>query len=161
VLNRLGRVEEALAHARWLAGALPKDPRAQLLLGQELLQRNQAQAAVAAFQQCLRLAPANPAYLNQLAWVYATHPLAGVRNGAEAVRLAEQACSLTRRQEPGMLDTLSAALAEAGRFDEASRTAQEARSRALAVGDNATAEAATQKLALYKAGQCYREKPVP
>jgi len=47
--------------------------------------------------------------LNDLAWILATHPKAGVRNGAEAVSLAERACELTNRKEAGFLGALDAA----------------------------------------------------
>ena len=49
----------------------------------------------------------------------ATDPDPSVRNGSEAVRLAERAVQLTGAREPTLLDTLAAAYAEAGRFQEA------------------------------------------
>src|SRR6202045_4273714 len=51
---------------------------------------------------------------------------AQTRNGALAVRLAEQACEATDSQRAEYLDTLAAAYAEAGRFDEAVSTARKA-----------------------------------
>jgi hypothetical protein len=39
-----------------------------------------------------------------------------LRDGAEAVRLAERACELTARKEARFLGTLDAAYAESGRF---------------------------------------------
>ena len=64
--------------------------------------------------------------LNNLAWVLATSPKAELRNGAEAVRLAERACELTHYGEPLFIGTLAAAYAEAGRFPEAVTTAEKA-----------------------------------
>ncbi|HWT66809.1 MAG TPA: hypothetical protein VN151_11905, partial [Terracidiphilus sp.] len=46
-----------------------------------------------------------------------------LRSGAEAVQLAEQANQLTGNSSPMVLDTLGAAYAEAGRFDQALATA--------------------------------------
>ena len=43
-----------------------------------------------------------------------------------AVRLARRACEATRRGNPVILDTLAAAQAEAGLFEQAVRTAQDA-----------------------------------
>jgi Flp pilus assembly protein TadD len=40
--------------------------------------------------------------------------------------LAEKACKATNNTDPEFLDTLAAAYAEAGRFDDAVRTAQQA-----------------------------------
>ena len=64
--------------------------------------------------------------LNDLAWIYATHPRRDLRNAVEAVRLAEQACQLSDRKLPTCLNTLAAAYAEAGRFAEAVTTAKKA-----------------------------------
>ena len=57
---------------------------------------------------------------NNLAWVFATAPDAVFRNGNRALELAERAVELDR--EAATLDTLAAAYAEVGRFDEAIRT---------------------------------------
>jgi cytochrome c-type biogenesis protein CcmH/NrfG len=56
----------------------------------------------------------------------ATCPDASVRNGTQAVELAEQAEQLSGGGNPAILATLAAAYAEAGRFPEAVTTAQKA-----------------------------------
>lgn len=61
--------------------------------------------------------------LNDLAWLRATHPDAALRDGAEAVRLATEAAQNTNWRDPAVLDTLGAALAESGRYDDAITTA--------------------------------------
>jgi tetratricopeptide (TPR) repeat protein len=53
------------------------------------------------------------------AWRMATSPDDWVRNGAEAVRLAQEACRITDYRSWDAVDTLAAAHAEAGNFDEA------------------------------------------
>jgi len=57
----------------------------------------------------------------------------------EAVALAERAVALTRRGDAGMLDTLAAAYAAAGRFEEAEKTGREALALARAAGRTALA----------------------
>jgi tetratricopeptide (TPR) repeat protein len=99
--------------------------------------------------------------LNNLAWVLATDREAMNRNGAEAVRLAERACTLTDRQIPVLVGTLAAAYAEAGRFKEAIETAQQARALAQAAGQPEVAERNRQLLALYQSGQAFHELPTP
>jgi hypothetical protein len=90
--------------------------------------------------------------------MYATNPKPELRDGAEAVRLAEEACRITQRRQTAMLDTLAAAYAEAGRFEQAVRTTEEIRTLALAAHDAVTADTARQRLKLYQAGKAYRDE---
>ena len=98
--------------------------------------------------------------INALAWIYATCPEPAVRNGAEAVRLAEHACQLSERRSVEFLDTLAAAYAETGRFPDAIKTAEETRALAEAAKDRATAEMERQRLELYRTrARAYHEAP--
>jgi tetratricopeptide (TPR) repeat protein len=56
---------------------------------------------------------------NALAWMLATSPYSEVRNGPEAVQYAGQAASGSKWKDPEILDTLAAAYAESGNFDQA------------------------------------------
>jgi tetratricopeptide (TPR) repeat protein len=80
-------------------------------------------------QEVALFAPDAPGILTEMAWFMATQPDATLRNGPEAVRLAEHACALTNRTAPEMLATLAAAYAESGRVSEAINVAEEARAR--------------------------------
>ena len=91
-------------------------------------------------------------FVNQLAWVLATCPEASVRNGAEAVELAQRAVQLSGGREPAILGTLAAAYAEAGRFPEAVQTARKALELATQQNKQALAESIKAKLPLYQAG---------
>ena len=96
--------------------------------------------------------------LNDLAWLRATAPDPGLRNGPEAVRLAERACQQTQYKEVVPIRTLAAAYAEAGRFDDAVATARKALAMALAQGPKELAARDEQLLELYKSGQaCHQE----
>ena len=101
-----------------------------------------------------------PTALNDLAWTLATHPAAEWRSGVEAVALAEHACELTRHQQPQMIGTLAAAYAEAGRFDDAVRTATKAMQAAEVAGLTPLAERNSALLKLYGAGRAYHEATV-
>ncbi len=68
----------------------------------------------------------NPQSLNALAWTLATCKNAQVRDGSNAVRYAEKAVEITKREDPRILDTLAAALAEIGQFEQAVHIQQEA-----------------------------------
>ena len=104
------------------------------------------------------LDPNNPKYLNDLAWIYATCANSKLRNGPEAVRLAAQACHLTQRRNLAMLDTLAAAFAESGRFDDAVHTTEEIHARALAAHDTPAADTARLRLDLYLARKPFRDQ---
>ena len=108
-----------------------------------------------------RSAPDFPPLLNRLAWLFATAPDPALRNGAEAVRLAERACILTKRTRSNFAATLAASYAEAGRFSDAVATARAAIALAQAERDDSAAELGSRLLALFQAQQPYREKPEP
>ena len=97
-----------------------------LNFGQALLYLGDTPNGLRHLQEAVRLAPDSPLALNELAWLLATSPDAALRNGPEAVQLAEHGCAVTSRRNPTLLDTLAAAYAEAGRFPEAINAAQEA-----------------------------------
>jgi tetratricopeptide (TPR) repeat protein len=95
--------------------------------------------------------------LNNLAWVLATCPDSTVRDGAQAVRCAEQACRLTSFKQSGMVNTLAAAYAEAGRFPDAIDTAEIAIKLATAAGDTRSAETTRRLLTGYREGKPWRD----
>jgi serine/threonine protein kinase/Flp pilus assembly protein TadD len=66
------------------------------------------------------------ANLNETAWLLATCSASEIRNGTNAVQLAEAAVAGTQRLNPGFLDTLAAACAEAQQFDKAVAVQEEA-----------------------------------
>ncbi len=90
------------------------------------------------------------------AWLLATHPDDTLRNGARAVSLAEQAAFVLGRPDPGLLDVLAAAYAEAGRRDDAVAAARQALELALR-SDSPHAAGIRQRLELYEQGQAYRD----
>jgi tetratricopeptide (TPR) repeat protein len=104
-------------------------------------------------------APDSPRMLDELAWLLATYPDSEARDGAEAVRLAENACALTQRRIPALLDTLAAAYAEAGDFTRALSVAEEALNRAHAAGDDDAVKLSENILVSLGENLPYREEP--
>jgi tetratricopeptide (TPR) repeat protein len=155
----MGKAAEAIPYCEAVVKAEPQDAHAHFMLGSACLASKRLEPAVASFKEAVRLAPDAPECKNALAWIYATSPQAELRNGAEAVRLAEQACESTQRQKTAILDTLAAAYAEAGRFDAAVKTTEEICALAASAHDTNTLDTARQRLELYKAGKPYRDEP--
>ena len=105
----------------------------------------------------MELNPDFPKACNNLARIRATHTDAALRDGAQAVELAERCCELTGHQVAAALDTLAAAYAEAGRFDEAIQTASRAIEVATAAGNEKFAQEIRGRLVLYRQSVPYRE----
>ena len=91
-----------------------------------------------------------------LAWELATAPQASLRNGPRAVELASQAYQ-AYPNHPEMADVWAAALAEAGRFTEASRVTRRAVKRALTRGQPALARRIRSRAELYGQLQPFRQ----
>ncbi len=92
---------------------------------------------------------------NTLAWLLATSPDASRRKPTEAVTLAEKACKLSNYGEPTMLDTLAAAYAAAGRFEDAAGWAAEAARLTRDHGHDEDAEKYLARRDLYEARRPY------
>ncbi|HEY8156963.1 MAG TPA: tetratricopeptide repeat protein [Myxococcota bacterium] len=105
--------------------------------------------------------PGQPGLRRALAWLLATSQDPQLRDGPEAVRLAEQLASETGRRDAAVLDVLAAALACEGRFDAAVLVAAEARDRASRLGQSALVDAIGARLALYRTGRPYLETAAP
>ena len=109
-------------------------------------------------QEAAAVIPDSPRALNHLAWLFATHPDMRLRNGKEAVRLAERAsASSDRKTKPALLATLAAAYAEAGRFPDAIKCAQEASSLAESSGDTSVVALCQKLLTSFQANSPYRD----
>ena len=156
-----GRLDEAIENYRKAIQINPNRPETFFHLGMTLGQLGRTREAVAQYREALRLNPNLAGALNNLAWVLAASPDDGLRNGAEAVRLAERACDLTHYGEPLIIGTLAAAYAEAGRFPEAVATAEKAEQLATKANLTAVAAKNRQLLDLYQAGKPYHESPPP
>lgn len=149
-LFNAGAIDEALSIYRQVTKAIPEDAQAHSELGSACLIRGKYDDALIELKEAVRLAPHMVSSLNNLAWLLATCPQENIRNGGEAVRLAEQAAEMTGRHDPGILDTLAAAYAAAGRFDDAVETAEQAQKMAADASHKKAASDIAQRLALYR-----------
>jgi tetratricopeptide (TPR) repeat protein len=146
-----GNYAEAIESFSQALRLKPDDAVAHYFLAAVLVRQNREEEAVGHYREALRVRPDFPEALNFLAVLLATGPDANIRDGPEAVRLAERACELTHYQQAAMVSTLAAAYAEAGRFDEAIATAQRACDLAAASGDQGLLELNRRMLQFYRA----------
>lgn len=135
----------------------PDHAEALALLAAAESARGQFAAAVTHLTAAVKLAPQSAAWWNNLAWLRATCRVADLRDGAEAVRCAREACRLTEEKEPQYLGTLAAAYAEDGKFAEAVATCRRAIALAEAVTNQPVASRNRELLQLYLEGKPYRE----
>ncbi len=151
---RQGRSEEALEILRGFLTENAHDFEAHKNMALAYLQLHRPADAVGHLDRVVRWNPNDLAVANALAWQLATSFDPKVRDGRRAVGLAERLARGTGRRDAGFLDTLAAAYAEAGRFDDAVAVATEA--RALAPPD-ALGRELEQRLALYRAGRPFHQ----
>jgi protein O-mannosyl-transferase len=127
-----GQFDNAIAQLRYLLQTRPDDADVRNNLGNALAQTGNLPEAIMEYQRTLQLEPHRAETLNNLAWVLATAPEPSLRNGKQAIALAEHANRLTRAESPLILHTLAAACAETGQFQEAIQNV----SRAIQLAQN-------------------------
>jgi spermidine synthase len=106
-----------------------------------------------------RLDPALDSAANNLAWILATSPDPSARNPEESIRIMGRLLREAERPEPTYLDTLAAAYAAAGRFPDAIDTAARAEKLAREEQSWAKAERIRARLARYREGEPWIERP--
>ncbi len=152
-----GRPEESCRVYEQLIALAPRNPTAYSRAADVLVRSGKAAAAVSLLRRGYALLPDDVGLANELAWLLATAADPSVRNGPEAVQLAEFANAQMGGESSNELDTLAAAYAEAGRFDDAVVTAE----RALAVARESNrpdlAGSISARLELFRQGQPYRQ----
>lgn len=153
-----GRMDDA---RRLYEHALTLDRRyGRAQLGLALVHDTVGQYAAAAqdYRAAAQLMPDSPNALRRWAWFLATCPDAGVRDGRLAVTVARRALEKAGGGSATMLDTLAAALAESGEFDNAVRVAEAAITGATARGSDALSQAIRARLQEYRRGRPHRER---
>jgi tetratricopeptide (TPR) repeat protein len=122
---RQERLADATSHFRVLVEQRPEVAGVHFYLASALHRQGLTREALPHYRRAQVLEPDSPAS-NDLAWILATHSDPAVRDGAEAVKLAEQLCQGTDFQNPLFLHTLGAAYAEQGQFERAISTIEKA-----------------------------------
>ncbi len=164
-ISWLGAIGGVLAG--WMVGALggyllgrtmeKADVRADAILGMARAASadGRYRQAVALYEKARLTDPDSARTHNGLAWLLATCPDPAFRDGQKALQFALRASELSAWRNPGILDTLAAAYAECGKFQEAVRWAERAVQLATPVrkGDYYT------RMECYRANKPHRERP--
>jgi tetratricopeptide (TPR) repeat protein len=148
----LGQHDQAMTD---LARALELDAGCIAAYGEQALVHEAAgryEDSIRAVKQLLKLDPQHPDGLNHLAWIHATCPVAGLRNGELALKLATRACKLSDGEHWAHLDTLAAAYAQQGDFERAGKWLAKAIKKAP---DEERGELRS-RLKLYESGKPFR-----
>ena len=110
--------------------------------------------AIADVNKAIELDPGYANAYNHLAWLLATAPDAALRNGKRAVELAWRAAELDWNAQN--LDTLAAAYAEVGRFEDAIERQLQAIAHPKKEGDEGSRASFQRHLERYKAHKPWR-----
>lgn len=131
-LVRLGREDEAVAALREVIAKKPRHVTYALSLAKLLRNLGRGAESVAVLSGAHAARPEEQGLALFLAWELATNPDDAARDGKRAVRIVEEVLETRGRTNPDDLDTLAAAYAESGRFEEAVATLDEVLRRAAA-----------------------------
>jgi Flp pilus assembly protein TadD len=158
-LARKGDSIDAFHQLTYYVLIRPDGAEARSELHRALLALVNSSDAAKVLHQAASAIPDSTVALDELAWVFATHPNDELRDGHEAVRLAEHACTLTKRTNPLLLATLASAYAETGNFSEAINTIQESISKARSSSDQDTIALDEKLLGFFQSNKPIRQDP--
>jgi tetratricopeptide (TPR) repeat protein len=153
-----GKFDLTIKHCVEALQLKPNYPNAHYNLGLVMVRQGKYDDAIKHFARVVELDPNNVDALGNAAWLLATISDVSVQDAAKAIELAERACELTGYKEPAMLDTLAAAYAAAGRFNDAISTAEQAINLAKASRQEILSSEIQNRIKLYQANQRYRQK---
>ena len=154
MLWKLGRRIEAAQMTQRALEVRPTPGTAKNLATMQAQLGNRA-GQVAALRKGLELDPSDIVPMQQLAWLLSTAPEQELRNGNEALALAQKVVS-TGQVSPGAVMALVAAQAELGQFDQARETAVNLVQQLEAAGDPLAPMVKNTVLAAIEAGRPVR-----
>ena len=156
-LLSLNRLPEALNYFKQALRLQPDFAPAYYNLGNTYLEMGQADAAIESYERAIVIDPRDRQALNNAAWILATWPAETSRDSTKAVAFATRADHLAQSQAAVIHATLAAATAENGRFEEAVKIAEQARSLALGQGNETLAKSIGEQLETYRGGHAFRD----
>jgi len=153
-----GEKDKALSDFREAINVDPNNAATYLFRARLLLVEDDPAQALSDLEEVMRRVPDYPEAANDYAWTLATNPKDSIRNGRKAVEFATKACHATDYKHAPTVDTLAAAHAEAGDWDDAVKWQQEALTLAEKTNPD-DVSGMRERLALFKDKKPYREVP--
>jgi Tetratricopeptide repeat/WD40-like Beta Propeller Repeat len=159
IFSKENKIAEAADAWQNVVRIRPRFAQGHENLGYALYAESKFPESLRQLRMALDVEPNRLFALKLAANLLATCPDSTVRNGPEALSLAEKAKQLSGGNDPGVLDTLSAAYAENGRFDEAAATEQQAIALAAQQEDRSLNARLKAHMARYERKEPLREAP--
>jgi tetratricopeptide (TPR) repeat protein len=157
VLARKGNDKEAVSHFFEAIRINPDYAGAYYNLGKIFGNQEKIENAILYYRKTLYINPHMTQALYNLSWILATHLDVKYRNGKDALKLAKSLCKITQYKQPLALDSLAAAYAEMGSFDNAVSAAKKGFKLALEQGPEELVQGLKKRLQLYEKRYPYRQ----
>jgi tetratricopeptide (TPR) repeat protein len=150
------RFDEGVPHLRQALALEPDFVEAHRNLGEAYAAQGAMKDAVRHYDAALRLRPDDVMLLNRIGWILATSTADELRDGPRARALAERAVQVTQGMDAESLDTLAAAQAETGQFNQAVETIRRALDRAK-TNRNEMVPELEHRRSMYQRHQAFRQ----
>ncbi|MCP4590512.1 MAG: tetratricopeptide repeat protein [bacterium] len=154
---RLGMLEEAIGSFTRALQINPGLSEASQNLSRALRKVGRPAEAIQVLHRARQTAPGDIRILSALSWMLATTPDDALRDGRQAVEFAQQAAAIAGRPYLEIMESLAAAYAEVGRYDEAIAMAAKAVEFARAAGREGSAVRFESHLQHYEQQRPYRD----
>jgi cytochrome c-type biogenesis protein CcmH/NrfG len=146
------KTDAAIFHFQKALSIQPDYIAASNDLGVRFASKGEIKEAIVVWEQSLSFDPDDPEAANDIAWVRATAADADLRNGREALELAQRALR-SGGENAVVLRTLAAAQAENGHFAEAIATCQRGEELARRKADHAMVESLHDCIESFRRGE--------
>lgn len=156
-LIQKGEYDEAIKYLKRALEIYPESSEAKDKLAVALNQKGEVDVAIDRYEKALQENPSDPALLNNLAWMLATHSDSRFRDPDKALTLALRACELTNYDEPHIMNSLATAYAAQGNYGKAIEIAEKTLVLVKSKGQTGLITKAQESLDMFRAGIPYHE----
>jgi tetratricopeptide (TPR) repeat protein len=154
--HMLGRIDEAYGHLTRAIELAPRDATAIASRGDLLVDMGEYETAAADYDQAIAIQPSFADAHRGSAWLLATCPDENVRNPELALERAQKAVELERKADATTFDTLAAAQASVGDFQNAAATIR----RAIEIAPPSERSVYQDRMQLYRSSRPFVIEPV-